>query len=131
MITDDTIRAAFNTGGHPAEWTINVPGYNHERYIPRTISDQLAGILGSEFHVDNRGSRLEITSRLFDRGRNPIETNIVAALTQLGLGPVTVEIAPYQEPVKARRDCKCGCGQQLTMREVFEHLRAAKALTPA
>lgn len=131
MIVDDTIRAAFNTGGHPGEWTINIPGYNHDRYIPAAINDQLADLLGPQFDVCNRGSRLEVNSALFEAGRSPLEPRLTTALVQLGLGPVSVEVEPYREPTARLRPCTCGCGQDLTMREVFEHLRAAKAANPA
>lgn len=129
MQPDHAIRAAFNTGGHPAEWTINIPGYNHERYIPVAIERQLSDLLGSEFYVCNRGSRLEITSRVFDGGRNPAEFHVVPALEKLELGPVSVDVVPYVAPTPRLHACTCGCGQQLTMREVLEHVRASKAKT--
>lgn len=129
MLRDNAIRAAFHTGGHPGEWTINIPGYDHETHIPAAVNDKLAAALGPDFEVCNRGSRLEVTSSLFEDGKSPHQDTIADALAALNLGPATFEVAPYTTPAVRLRNCSCGCGQQLTMREVFEHLRAAKSTT--
>lgn len=50
------------SGGHQYDYQFNIEGYGHDtEYIPESLANELRDALGSEWRVDNRGSRLEIS----------------------------------------------------------------------
>lgn len=131
MRDDQKLRVRYNSGGHPREFTINLPGYSHDRYIPDGVAYRMQALLGSGYAVSNRGSRLEVNSQLFTGDGDPHVAVVVAALVGSldGLYDQTPEVdvvlRPYVAPVVPTRDCPRGCGKFTgTAREVLEHMRA-------
>ena len=53
----------FDTPGHEGEYTLNLEGYNIERFIPNSIDFELKKELGTDWEVSNRGTRIEIFNR--------------------------------------------------------------------
>lgn len=52
----------FGGGGHEREYVLNIPEYDHNNYIPRSIECALQERLPG-WDVCNRGSRIEITHK--------------------------------------------------------------------
>ncbi|OGZ07719.1 MAG: hypothetical protein A3C93_06535 [Candidatus Lloydbacteria bacterium RIFCSPHIGHO2_02_FULL_54_17] len=53
----------FGAGGHEGEYVLGLENFNHDNYIPGDIEVQLKEALGTEWRVENRGSRIEINHR--------------------------------------------------------------------
>lgn len=57
------IRAGFGRAGHEFEYTIGIPGYDQEKFIPPAYEHKLQEELGDNWEVMNRGTRLEVMPR--------------------------------------------------------------------
>lgn len=129
----NSIRIAYNTAGHPNEFTINLPGYGHDtEYIPRSVDRAVSGRLGAGYCVDNRGSRLEVTSLAFrgDNGAEHLDAIVEAvrfAVGELLDGPVEVvtEVHVTEPAAPKPRACPRCDSEFGSLREVFDHIRAA------
>ena len=56
----------YGLKGHEREYVVHIDGYDWDHYISREFSEKLQEILGKEFYVMNRGSRIEITGKRDD-----------------------------------------------------------------
>lgn len=127
---DTTIRIAYNMPGHPCEYTLNIPGYGHDNYIPQAIADRLQLTLGAAFNVSNRGSRLEVTSLAFrgksgDEWVNLIESSLVNCVEAVSgtRYPTARDLRSYVAPAPVLRTCDGHCDEQFTLRDLFLHRR--------
>jgi len=69
----------FGGGGHEREYVLNVAGHDSNCYIPQLLNNKLQTLLPN-FHVDNRGSRIEIIGKPFG---SRDDTAVVAAVKQV------------------------------------------------
>jgi hypothetical protein len=53
--------AGFGRLGHEREYTVHVRGYDSDRYMPDGFDDPIQQVLGEDWEVLNRGSRLEVS----------------------------------------------------------------------
>lgn len=56
-------RISFGVSGHEKEYIVILEDYDHRKYIPSEIEDDIQRELGENWRVDNRGTRLEIVNR--------------------------------------------------------------------
>lgn len=128
---DTNIRIAYNTEGHAREFTINIPGYGLENYIPKHVETTMQRLLGAEYMVCSRGSRLEVNSQLFtgdgDEHLDTVQAAVLDAVAPLfpAQPDVFTDLRPYVAPVPSKRACPC-CEQQLTIAEIVQHLRSRR-----
>lgn len=130
------IRVRYNTPGHPTEFTIHLDGYDHDCYIPNRLADRVQHHVPERWLVSNRGNRLEINSMTFTGAGDEHAPTVQEALTHAVrevLGEeanIDTELFAYTPPPPPPlRECRCGCGQSLPMREVLAHMREAGMLT--
>jgi len=69
----------FGGGGHEREYVLNVAGHDSNDFIPQLLNNKLQALLPN-FHVDNRGSRIEIIGKPFG---SRDDTAVVAAVKQV------------------------------------------------
>lgn len=137
MDRNDMIIAHYNTAGHPLEWTLHFPGYGPDNYLSGLHEAELRRHLPANWRVCNRGSRLEINSSDFTGDGDEFTATVSAAAVaahRYATGEdreVLAELVPYRAPEPVLHECKCQCGQRLTMREVMAHLREQKATATA
>jgi hypothetical protein len=80
---------SFGGPSASGEYMVNVGGYNHQSFIPMSVSLRIAALLGDEWDVCNRGTRIEIMSKKFFYGYRD-DPKIVAAVTEV-IGDVNRE----------------------------------------
>lgn len=84
----------FGGGGHESEYCLHVAPYDHNDYIPDSISRRLEALL-PDWSVCNRGSRIEIVNRK-DYGRRDDE-QVLAAVREV-IGTVELDGEPQRKP---------------------------------
>lgn len=123
----DEIIVEYNAPGHVCEFTVNLPGYDLDRYIPEQLTASVSAQL-SPWSVVSRGSRLEVTHSCF-RQRDGDEFadrvhNAVANVAREHYGrPVGVimRLNPYVAPTREPRKCPWCTETFNGIRDVFAH----------
>ncbi|MBS1990994.1 MAG: hypothetical protein JSS83_10780 [Cyanobacteria bacterium SZAS LIN-3] len=69
----------FGGGGHEREYVLNISGHDINEFIPHILHRKLEALLPN-FHVDNRGSRIEIIGKPFG---SRDDAAVVAAVKQV------------------------------------------------
>lgn len=66
LIDNGTLQVRWcdgNDPGHPGEYIVHVDGASHDNFILPGFSRRIADLLGDDWNVSNRGTRIEINHR--------------------------------------------------------------------